>query len=376
MTEITLPDKDVVVLERKNFQGLLDALSDSGYELLGPIVRDSAIVYERIHAVDELPVGWVDVCEPGKYRLVKEKKKTLFGCTIGSQSWRRFLHPPTSKLWEATRDGNGFKVIQPEPDQVKRALIGVRSCDLAALAIHDKILSQGQYIDHSYQERRRNLFVVAVNCVRPGGTCFCASMKTGPKATSGFDLALTEMYVSNRHYFIVEPGSKAGKKLVDKLPERQPKESEIKAAQNELNKAASGMPRPIDSEHIGKLLNEKFDDPHWETIAERCLACGNCTMVCPTCFCTNVEDSTDLTGQHAQRQRWWDSCFTVDYSYIHGGSIRTSVTSRYRQWMMHKLVYWQEQFGMSGCVGCGRCITWCPVGIDITEEARQLTVKE
>jgi Fe-S oxidoreductase len=95
-------------------------------------------------------------------------------------------------------------------------------------------------------------------------------------------------------------------------------------------------------------------------------------MVCPTCFCTTVEDVSDVTGDHAERWRRWDSCFTLGFSYIHGGSIRNSGKARYRQWMTHKLASWIDQFGTSGCVGCGRCITWCPVGIDITEEARAI----
>ncbi|MFH1374899.1 MAG: 4Fe-4S dicluster domain-containing protein [bacterium] len=372
MSEVTYPDKDVVVLERKQFPSLLDALTDGGYELLGPTVRNNAVVYDGIRTVDDLPIGWADECEAGKYRLVRNKKKTLFGYTTSSHSWKRFLHPPVNTLFEAKRDGRGFKIVQQEPDQVKRALVGVRSCEIAAIAIHDKIFTRGPYIDRSYQERCSKLFIVAVNCVRAGGTCFCTSMGTGPKASSGFDLSLTEMHASNRHYFLIEVGSKAGKKLVNKLPVKEAKPSEIAAAQKELDRAAASMGRTLKTEHVRKSLPGKFDDPHWEKTAERCLSCGNCTMVCPTCFCTNVQDVTDLTGQEAQRQRRWDSCFTLDYSYIHGGSIRNSVAARYRQWLMHKLVYWPDQFGMLGCVGCGRCITWCPVGIDITEETHQL----
>ena len=128
------------------------------------------------------------------------------------------------------------------------------------------------------------------------------------------------------------------------------------------------MGRSLDQEGLKELLYENRNHPRWDDVADRCLSCANCTMVCPTCFCTTVEDSTDLTGDTAERVRRWDSCFTMDFSYIHGGAVRKSVKSRYRQWMTHKLGTWQDQFGSSGCVGCGRCITWCPVGIDITEE--------
>ena len=132
------------------------------------------------------------------------------------------------------------------------------------------------------------------------------------------------------------------------------------------------MGRELDTTDIRELLYRNYEHPRWDEVAERCLACGNCTMVCPTCFCTTVEDVTDLAGEHVERHQRWDSCFTIDYSHIHGGAVRGSTRSRYRQWMTHKLATWIDQFGSSGCVGCGRCITWCPVGIDITEEARAI----
>jgi Fe-S-cluster-containing hydrogenase component 2 len=128
----------------------------------------------------------------------------------------------------------------------------------------------------------------------------------------------------------------------------------------------------MDTTGIRDLLYTNFDHPRWDNVAQRCLTCANCTMVCPTCFCTTVEDVSDVTGSHAERWRKWDSCFSQNFSYIHGGSVRSSAKSRYRQWMTHKLASWIDQFGSSGCVGCGRCITWCPVGIDITEEVRAI----
>jgi ferredoxin len=128
----------------------------------------------------------------------------------------------------------------------------------------------------------------------------------------------------------------------------------------------------METRGIHDLLYQNFEHPRWDEIAARCLSCGNCTMVCPTCFCTNVEDVSDVTGHRAERWRRWDSCFTMSFSYIHGGSVRTSAKARFRQWMTHKLASWIDQFGTTGCVGCGRCIAWCPVGIDLTEEAQAL----
>ncbi len=370
--DMTSRQKTVGILDSRDIQNLLDALSEKQFVVLGPKIEDGAVIYDQINAVDDLPIGWVDRQDAGSYRLVKSRKKMFFGYVVGPLSLKRFLHPPAEKLWEARRDGKGLAVTEEAEEPVKRAFIGVRPCELQALAIHDRVLTEGPYVSGSYHQRRRSLFIVAVNCTRPGGTCFCTSMKTGPKASSGFDLALTEILEPDHHYFIVETGSDAGAELLAELPAREASQVKIEVAEKALTQAAAKMGRSLDVDGIRESLYSHFDDPRWEEVADRCLSCGNCTMVCPTCFCVNVEDVTDLSGQQAERWSRWDSCFTRDFSYIHGGSIRFTAKSRYRQWMTHKLAYWLDQFGTLGCVGCGRCITWCPAGIDITEQARAI----
>jgi ferredoxin len=231
------------------------------------------------------------------------------------------------------------------------------------------VFLSGQYLDNSYKIRRDHAFIVAVNCGQAGGTCFCVSMDAGPKVDAGFDLALTELIEEGSHMFVLEVGSAAGADMVKDLPGRPASEEEIKAAEEVVARTKGQMERSLDTSGLKELLQANPNHPRWEEVAQRCLTCGNCTNVCPTCFCTTVDDTTDLAGATAERVRRWDSCFTLDFSYIHGGSVRNSARSRYRQWMTHKLAHWIDQFGSSGCVGCGRCITWCPVGIDITEEA-------
>jgi formate hydrogenlyase subunit 6/NADH:ubiquinone oxidoreductase subunit I len=238
--------------------------------------------------------------------------------------------------------------------------------------VQDRVFLQGEYRDPTYQARRKKIFVVAVNCGQAGGTCFCVSMNTGPQVTFGFDLALTEVLENGRHYFVVEVGSEPGAEVLGEVPFREAGVVEIEAAADIVARTATQMGRSMDTTDIKELLYRNYEHPRWDDVAARCLTCANCTMVCPTCFCTTVEDVTDLTGERAERWRKWDSCFTMDFSYIHGGSIRSSARARYRQWMTHKLATWIDQFGTSGCVGCGRCITWCPVGIDITEEVRAI----
>ena len=368
MAEASLPVGAKATLSDQGLQALIKVLLARGYQVLGPTVRDDAIVYDRITRLDDLPSGWTDRQEAGRYRLEKRADKALFGYAVGPQSWKRFLHPPIERLWQARRDDGGAVVIDAEQTTPRFAFLGVRSCELHAIAVQDRVFTGGPYLDTGYQRRRQDNFIIAVNCGEAGGTCFCVSMNTGPKAQAGFDLALTELLHEDRHSFLVEVGSVSGGEMLATLPHQPASLDESAAAEAVVERTATQMGRQLDTTGIKELLQGNPNHARWDDVAARCLTCANCTMVCPTCFCTTVEDHTDLAGQTAERIRRWDSCFTLDFSYIHGGSVRKENRSRYRQWMTHKLASWIDQFGMSGCVGCGRCITWCPVGIDITEE--------
>ena len=350
-------------------QALIDALVSRGYRVLGPVVRDGAIVYDAIARVADLPAGWTDHQEAGRYRLERRGDGALFGFVVGPQSWKRFLHPSVETLWTMRQGEDGVRISSAATTAPKFAFLGVRACEIHAISIQDRVLRDGPYPDTAYAKRRQDAFIVAVNCGQAGGTCFCVSMRTGPKANSGFDLALTELLDGASHQFLVEVGSEAGAELLERLPHHPATQAECAAAEAVVARTANQMGRSLETDGIKELLQSNPDHPRWDEVARRCLSCGNCTMVCPTCFCTTVEDHSDLTGASAERVRKWDSCFTLDSSYLHGGSVRSTGRSRYRQWMTHKLASWFDQFGTSGCVGCGRCITWCPVGIDITQEA-------
>jgi sulfhydrogenase subunit beta (sulfur reductase) len=352
-----------------DLQRIIAKLLRHGYRVIGPIVRDGAIVYDSIAHLDNLPVGWTDRQDAGQYRLEQRADAALFGYAVGPHSWKRFLHPPVERLWQARREGDGFAIIEDEAAAEPLAFIGVRACELRAIAIQDRVFLLGQYVDKSYKIRRDHAFIIAVNCGQAGGTCFCTSMDAGPKVDAGFDLSLTELVEKDRHLFVMEVGTAAGADMVEDLPGRPATEEEIEATEQVVARTKTQMGRSLDTRSLKELLQANPDHPRWDEVAERCLTCGNCTNVCPTCFCTTVDDTTDLSGATAERVRRWDSCFTLDFSYIHGGNVRSSARSRYRQWMTHKLAHWIDQFGSSGCVGCGRCISWCPVGIDITEEA-------
>ena len=359
-----------MIVERSALDALLGSIARQGYQVLGPTVHDGAIVYRDVRSAADLPIGWGDEQDGGTYRLRRREDEAVFGYAVGPQSWKQFLHPPRLRLWRARRgqNGDGLEITEEPTDAPRYAFFGVRSCELHAIAIQDQVFLPGAHPDLSYAARREDALLVAVNCGEPSGTCFCTSMGTGPKASAGYDLALTEVLDAGGHRFVVEVGSDRGALVLGGVPHRAADAADARDAEQVTAYAVARMGREMPQVDLRALLYANYEHPRWDEVAERCLTCGNCTMVCPTCFCTSVEDTADLAGEEAERWRRWESCFSVQFSHVTGGEARLSPRSRYRQWMTHKLATWFDQFGTSGCVGCGRCITWCPVGIDITEE--------
>ncbi len=362
-------------LQRADFQALLDALSKLGYDIIAPTMKDGAIVYGAIRAVEELPIGWTDDQGPGRYRLSKRLDGALFGYAVGPHSWKKYLHPPERELWRAKRNGNAVTFKTKPPDKQKRAFLGVRACEIAAIDIQSRVFVDDLYSDESYETRRRNTMVIAVNCSSPAETCFCTSMDTGPAVSGGYDLLITEVVEENAHVFVMKAASNAGQAVLAQLPLKTASPADVASSRAVIRGAEQAISRTMDTEGLRELLQENPEHPQWDDVASRCLSCTNCTAVCPTCFCTTVADHTGLSGEESRRLQTWDSCFSGAFSELSGGSVRQSTKSRYRQWMTHKLSTWIDQFGASGCVGCGRCIAWCPVGIDITAEVTSLRAK-
>ncbi len=359
---------DRLFLARDNLQALIDLLVAQGHQVIGPKIDQGAIVYTEIQSVDELPRGWTDIQQPGQYRLEKRNDDAYFGFVVGPHSWKRYLFPPITTIAVADQTPQGWEMRGHPGPTPKYAFLGVRACELAAMRVQDRVFLEGPYVDPIYQSRREEAVIIAVNCTQAAATCFCTSMKTGPECQSGFDLALTETAGG----FTVVIGSTRGRALAEQLPLRPAVAEEQAAARAGRERAEQQVTKQFDTTDIRDLLLKNLNHPHWADVAERCLSCTNCTMVCPTCFCSSVVDVGDLAGEHVERERRWDSCFNLDFSYMNGGVIRNDVRSRYRQWLTHKLASWIDQFGQSGCVGCGRCITWCPVGIDLTVEVAAL----
>ncbi|MFE3796535.1 4Fe-4S dicluster domain-containing protein [Nocardia tengchongensis] len=379
---------DTVTIDRDGLDRLVVVLQENGYRVIGPTMRDNAIILDELDTPAALPAGWGVHTEPGRYRVYRRADQAVFAHSAGPGSWKQFLHPPHRLIarldadlnLEAAGDGptpaTGPSSQPPssQPPQPDRpaAFLGVRGCDMAAIRILERVLGGDAYPDSAFAARCAGLFIVAANCTEPGGVCFCASMGTGPGVAAGYDLALTERIDDSGHRFLVEVGSAAGERILAELRSRPATQAEIADARAEVAAAAGRMGRSMPDADLRAVVRESRESPQWEDVASRCLTCGNCTMVCPTCFCTTTEDVTDLTGDHAERWERWASCFELDFSHVHGGSVRQSGESRYRQWLSHKLGTWYDQFGSSGCVGCGRCIAWCPAAIDLTAEMGRL----
>jgi len=359
------------VLDLEGLEALVEALHARDYEVIGPRVRDGVISLAPLSSAADLPIGWSDDQRPGHYRLVERGDDARFGYAVGPDAPKRWLLPPHSEVFEAEGDGTGFTLRPAEPPSRRFAFLGVRPCELAGIAVQDRVFIRDDLRDVTYASRREDILTIAVHCGEPAGTCFCASVGTGPRAEDGFDLALTEL-VGEDHRFVVEVGSEQGRELLAAVPTEPAAEGDLTVAAAVTDDASRRMGRDLDTEGLREDLLGALGSSRYRDVARRCLACGNCTFVCPTCFCTGLVDRNALDGSHTARERTWNSCFTIGFSYIHGGGIRESVSSRYRQWLTHKLATWQDQFDVLGCVGCGRCITWCPVGIDITEEARAI----
>jgi len=346
---------------------LIGLLRARGYRVIGPVVRNGAITLGDVEQVGDLPAGWRDEQGPGTYRIRRESDHELFAYAVGPHAARSYLHPARWTLFRVSGEVDSIEAA--DPARVQPLALMLRPCEIAAVEVQDRVLLGSEFSDPVYESFRKAAIVIAVNCSTPSANCFCTSMGTGPRCESGFDLSITELSERIERHLMIEVGSDRGAELLEAFSLSDASDDDVASAMTQCIEATDAVEKGLDVDGLAGVLMAQVESSHWDEVAERCLTCLNCTMVCPTCFCTTVEDGLDLSGTMADRTRLWDSCFSLSFSYIHGGSIRKSASSRYRQWMTHKLASWIDQFGTRGCVGCGRCITWCPSGIDITAEA-------
>lgn len=360
-------------LSRRQLDELIRALRATGRTVIGPRVIDGAIAMVEVDDAADLPLGWTASMVPGGTRLEHRTAGDPGAARAfdNGPAWsgiKPWTFPPHVDMLTLARPADGGLVAtEPAPAPAARpiAVIGARACDLAALEVHDRVLAGGPAIDPDYASRRAGLLVVAVECAMATSTCFCASMGTGPEVGQGADVVLSEADGG----FVARGASVAGQALLAGFDLEAAPVPELRAADERVAgaRATMGHNLGVETDGLHDRLLASLDSPRWDAVASRCLACANCTLVCPTCFCTGSVVSSDLDGRASSAARTWDSCFTAGFAQVAGGSFRPKHRDRYRQWLTHKFGTWFDQFGSSGCVGCGRCIAWCPVGIDVRE---------
>ena len=351
---------------REAVSRLISNLRSLGYTVVGPKLADDAVCLTEITKFEDLAAGVVDVQSPGRYR-VGGSSPFIFSAVNGPHSAKRFLHPGRVPMVRLKEDQGGLKTESVFQADRKFAFLGLRPCDLKAIEVLDRALIMAQYEDPVYTPLRRESIMIVVNCGRAGENCFCASMGTGPKAEDGYDLAITELPDN-----ILVDVADGQMRLMDGIEMKPAQPCELRQELDLMQKVCGDMRKKIDRENPSDFMYEGLESPVWDEVAQRCLSCGNCTMVCPTCFCNTLQDVTDLKDGSVTRVRLWDSCLSRNFTYGVGGNPRLDRKARYRQFVMHKFAYWPDQFKLYGCVGCGRCITWCPVGIDISDTVNRV----
>jgi len=362
---------ELKVLQPHQLDELIQSLALAEFQVVGPTEKDGVISYEAINSADQLPVGIIDHQSPGKYALQNIHSSRFFGYTVSPYSWKKYLNPPVQSSFKVNQNRKGIS-FEVANDEHRYAFLGVRGCELNAIKIQDNIFLNGNYTDPNYKRRRKQSMIIAVECFNTCETCFCDSVGFGPEIPDGADIVLAEIFEDKDHYFLARSETEKGQDIFNRLSLKDADDGQALIKDAQLESVRTQLKRHVQTSGLKSNLMANPDHPRWDEVAERCLACANCTMVCPTCFCSTVEDINDLDST-TDRQMRWDSCFTSEFTYIHGGNTRESVKSRYRQWLTHKFASWQDQFDSLGCVGCGRCITWCPPGIDITEELEALS---
>ena len=357
-----------ITIQKPAFNSIVSRLREDGYLPIGPRVKNESLVYEPIESLDDLPQGYSTEQKPGHFRLIREKHSRYFDIIPGAHSWKQFLFPSRVELFELHKNGNGWETAPKPTETPSYAFIGVRACELAAIQIQDNIFMRSDFTDPIYRARRQRTFIISINCTSPAETCFCTSMGTGPRVKDDFDLNLTEL----DDVFVLTIGSEVAKRVLTGIPFEDASGYILTNVEHKISRAEQQIRHKLDTADLPELILNNLDHPYWNEIGKRCLSCANCTQVCPTCFCWDTMDEMSLDGNTTKRTRVWDSCFNPGYSHQAGGNTRPTIYSRYRQWLSHKLGTWKQQYGTLGCVGCGRCITWCPAEIDITEEIATL----
>lgn len=327
------------ILAKKSVAQFLDGLLEE-YEVFAPVKGDSLVVFGRIHSAKEAFLDYVDSKKPPK----------------------EMLFPQAEILFTYVSPDSLGDIESPPPTERPRLLFGARPCDARNFLLLDKVFDGEEYKDLYYLDRKDALVVVGIGCVLPRPTCFCTSVGGGPFSSEGSDILLIDI----GDEYLVQVGSDQGAKLLEGRGLKDAGKHKLSLMKRAIRDAEASMSSKVEIDGLEEKLGKIYDDPVWTPLTEKCLSCGVCTYLCPTCHCFDIVDETgDSTGK---RIRIWDTCqfplFTLQAS---GVNPRPTNKERLRQRFMHKFKYFVDNYGQIGCVGCGRCIKECPVNVDIRQ---------
>ncbi|MCW3490336.1 4Fe-4S dicluster domain-containing protein [Dethiobacter alkaliphilus] len=330
------------------------------FPVVAPVAKGKEFVFRNVASGGELAEEYQPTILPPK-KILQQPVETIF--SFEKQQVQE------SKGQCTSLQGEKICFTDDSADKGKKVLFGVRPCDVHSFFVLDEVFC-GEMSDPIYCETRQNTLIVAENCVTPCRSGFCYYLQTGPGLSRGYDLLLTKL----DDQYLIEVGSDDGAELLSDMGMLSEAPGYMLDEKEErLGTASRRLPKHILTRNLDELLEANTEHPVWEELRQRCLGCGTCTMVCPTCFCYNVYDKLDLNLSSGVRQREWDSCKLMEFSQVAlGHNFRKDREARAQWRIYHKLLYQQQQFNKTGCVGCGRCIHSCVVDIDLTDVAATL----
>jgi sulfhydrogenase subunit beta (sulfur reductase) len=343
MTGGPVSPRSETIISKKSFAVWIDSLLEQS-PVIGPAWDGRRHVFRKIDAASELSMDYqTTMLSPGKLFIYKPKED-LFRFSVSGRTQIKEI-----------------PVVAEE-----QIIVGVHSCDTHALMYLDRTFL-GAYTDRYYEARRKNTVIISLNCTGIAPNCFCSSVGTGPflNADGGFDMLLTDF----GDEYLLEARTERAHSFLKPAETKKAGSKEMKHKADREKSIHRMITKTLETDGLNDVLKDNPDHPLWRSTAEeKCLSCSNCVMVCPTCFCFDVIDEISMDMKTVTRRRQLDACQDRRFAEVHGGNYRSRRTARLRQFVMHKLNQ-THQYGVFGTVGCGRCITWCPTGIDLTEMA-------
>jgi ferredoxin len=328
---------DTYVLQKDKLQDFLASLQE--YEICAPVQKGTTTLFETI----------------------KDFQNTSLDLNHQAKISKDAIFPQTEPLFTFERNGTPKETdLEEKRDNI---IFAIRPCDARSFSLLDPVF-KGDFPDPYYLNRKNKAVLIGIACTEPFINCFCTSIEGNPFSKDGLDLLFTELNGS----FYIEVITEKGKKITDKASTLlTPSSAEESKQKEKLKQASEGkIKRQIDLKGIPEKLTGIFEHPIWQQFAMKCIGCGICTYSCPTCYCFDMQD--EITARKGRRVRIWDSCMFAEYTiHASGHNPRPTKSERLKNRIYHKFKFNVDNFTVFSCVGCGRCITLCPVNVDLIE---------